>query len=267
LPTRWFEAHSVRPTSIRRRRGAARTDRGVCPTNRCERQSVSRPESTLLGEGPVDGGTDCVVPLRIEGMPHVVGENDVATRIRPELPLESPADWDERVSSPVHDSEGTRDPVGQHLRWIGRRPFWTDPDTHSPTSDPPAWPRASETHRQQRPQSEGDPPLGGTRDDDNSVQLGMIAGIAEYGNTAEGRTDQDRRHTPSVCPFCRRFHVQVLEMAQRVGAPRGSMAASVIGDDLEAARLETTSKCLDVRMILPRRQSVHEHDGGHRMAT
>src|SRR5580700_3567395 len=135
-------------------------------------------------------------------MPHVVGEHQIATRISAELKLKSPAYRDERVPSPVHHGEGTRDSFGQSLRWIGRRPARSDPDTHSSTGDPPTGPSTNETRCQQRPDPERDPPLGGTGDDHDAGQLGMVAGVAEGGDAAERRADENRRNAPSFRPGC-----------------------------------------------------------------
>ncbi len=56
-------------------------------------------------------------------------------------------------------------------------------------------------------------------------------------------------------------------MSQRAGSGRISMAASVVGQNLEAVVLEAPGQCLDMRMILPRRQTVHKHNDGHGRVT
>ena len=216
----------------------------------------------LLGKSPVDGGTDCIVSFRIERMPHVVREDDIPTRIGAELELKSPMDWDEGVPSPMHHSQGTCDPISQGPRWIGSCPSRTDPDAHFLAGDPPAWPRAHKSDCQERPESQRDPPLGGTRNDNNSGQLGVVAGVAENGDAAERRADEDRRNSPSQRPRCGRLDIEVLQMSQCVGPRRSSVAAGVVGEDLEVAVVQSPGKCFEVGMILSRRQSVYEHNGG-----
>ena len=242
--------------------GAARSGRTVCLTDLPSTMIGSALKLAFLGKSPVHGGTDCIVSFRIERVPHVVGEYDISPRIRAELKLKSPADRDERVPSTVYHSEGTCDSISQGLGWIGRRPSRTDPDTHSPTGEPPTWPRTNETRCQHRPDPERNPPLCGTRDDHNSAQLGVVAGVTESGDSAERRAHQDRRNAPSHCPRYCRLDIQVLQMSQRVGARRSSVATGVVGQNLESVFLETPSQCLNVRMILARRQSVYEHNGG-----
>src|SRR5580704_7737282 len=69
-------------------------------THRLRTTTRTYSELVLLRESPVHGLTDCIVPFRIECMPHVVSEHNVTARIRTELPLESPADRNECVPSP-----------------------------------------------------------------------------------------------------------------------------------------------------------------------
>ena len=91
-------------------------------THRLRTTTRTYSELVLLRESPVHGLTDCIVPFRIECMPHVVSEHNVTARIRTELPLESPTDWNECVPSPVHHGERTCDSISQSLRWIRRLP-------------------------------------------------------------------------------------------------------------------------------------------------
>jgi hypothetical protein len=219
-----------------------------------------------VAESPIQRIANRLVAHWIERVTHTGNNDSVGIWHFGARNTEGKVKRNEVVVSSVDDGQGnSADNFLRHGAGRLRRvPFWIDPHVGMTFSKEPTELGTGQRKRNERADSKRNPPIGWTRDHDNSRQFRVCRSVGQRRDRPHRGTNEGDTRMTTACLDYSRGNVVALHVAEGTETSGLAVSTSIVRKNVEESGPDALGQPNDVRVILRRGQTVHEDDNGPR---